>query len=84
MTEGCEIREDTKLTTLIFNTLYSVANHYYVECKKLMSKSVTLPHTTLLNGHLPNSQNQTSTFPCTIDQALSLHPWVQTKITRSC
>ena len=34
---------------------------------------------TLLNRHLPNGQNQTSTFPCTIEQALSLYPWVQTK-----
>jgi hypothetical protein len=40
MTEGCEIHDDTKLTTLIFNAISSVANHYYVECRKLMSKSV--------------------------------------------
>ena len=39
-----------------------------------MSRSITLPHTTLLNG-----QNQTSTFPCTVDQALALYPWVQTR-----
>ena len=34
---------------------------------------------TLLNRHLPNGQNQTSTFPCTIEQALSLYPWVHIK-----
>jgi hypothetical protein len=79
MTEGCEIHEDTKLTTLVFNALSTVANHYYAECKKLVAKAVTLPHTTLLNGLLPSGQNQTSTFPVTIDQALSLYPWVQTK-----
>jgi hypothetical protein len=79
MTEGCEIHEDAKLTTLVFNALSTVANYYYAECKKLVAKAVTLPHTTLLNGLLPSGQNQTSTFPITIDQALSLYPWVQTK-----
>ena len=74
MTQGCETHEDTKLTTLVFNALSSVANHYYKECKTLMSRSITLPHTTLLNG-----PNQTSTFPCTVDQALALYPWVQTR-----
>ena len=43
MAEGCEIHEDTKLTTLVFNALSSVANHYYAECKKLMSRGVRDP-----------------------------------------
>jgi hypothetical protein len=31
MTEGREVHEDTKLTTLVFNALSSVVNHYYAE-----------------------------------------------------
>ena len=74
MTQGCETHEDTKLSTLVMNGLAVVADHYYRECKTLMSREIRLPHTTLLN-----SQNQTSTYPCTIDQALALYPWVQTR-----
>ena len=58
MTEGCEIHEDTKLTTLVFNALSTVANFYYAECKKLVAKAVTLPHTTLLNGLLPSARTR--------------------------
>ena len=79
MTEGCEIHEDTKLSTLIFNGLAAVSNFYMNECRKLMAKAVTLPHTTLLNTNPPNGQEQTSTFPISVEQALSLYPWVQTK-----
>ena len=61
MRDACDIHEDTKLTTLIFNALATVANFYYFECKKLVAKAVTLPHTTLLNGLLPSGLDQIST-----------------------
>ena len=65
---------DTKLTTLVFNALSFAAQHYYKECKSLMANNTTLPHTDMLNG-----PGQTSTFPCTVYQALALYPRVQTK-----
>ena len=48
MTQGCDQHTDTKLTTLIFNRLGFVAQHYYREDKTLMGKSITLPHTLTL------------------------------------
>ena len=46
------------LTTLNFNGLGFVVQHYYREDKTLMGKSISLPHT----NTLLNSPNQTSTF----------------------
>ena len=75
MTEGCGQHTDTKLTTLIFNGLAFVAQLYYKECKTLLGKNITLPHT----NSLQNSPTQPSTFPLTVSQALAMYPWVQTK-----
>ena len=69
--EGCGQHTDTKLTTLIYNELTFMAQVYYRECKTLMGKNITLPHT--------NSTQDSPTFPLTVSQALALYPWVQTK-----
>ena len=44
-----------------------------------MRSDATNSFVEMTEGHFPNGQNQTSTLPITIEQALSLHPWVQTK-----
>jgi hypothetical protein len=57
---------------LVIKALAKVAEYYYTSAKKLTEKNITIPHTNMLN--------QIPSFPCTVLQGLSIHPWVMSDI----
>ena len=71
MKDACDEHLDTKLVYLVIKALAKVAEYYYTSAKKLTQKNITLPHTNMLN--------QIPSFPRTVLQGLSIHPWVMSR-----